>query len=40
MLEDIRQAIDKATNDYLIKPDWASNLACIDLIKYLSPCPV
>jgi len=34
--DEIKNIIDQATNDFLIRPDWALNLRCVDLVKNLS----
>jgi hypothetical protein len=31
--EEIQAVIDKATIDFLIRPDWEANMACVDLLK-------
>lgn len=31
--DEIQKVIDTATNDFLIRPDWDSNMACVDLMK-------
>eukprot|EP01035_Chromulina_nebulosa_P024511 gene24511-31918_t len=31
--DEIQAVIDKATIDFLIRPDWEANMACVDLMK-------
>ena len=35
--EEIQAIIDKATIDFLIRPDWEANMACVDLMKANNP---
>ena len=32
ILDQAKDAIDNATNELLMKPDWGSNMACVDHI--------
>tara|TARA_B110000090_G_scaffold174224_1_gene195677 strand:- start:296 stop:472 length:177 start_codon:yes stop_codon:yes gene_type:complete len=31
--EDIQKAVERGTNDMLIRPDWEANLQCCDLVN-------
>jgi len=34
--DEIKNIVDQATNDFLIRPDWTLNLRCVDLVKALT----
>lgn len=33
VLDEVKINVDKATNDFLIRPDWDANLRCVELIS-------